>query len=212
MSSRREQAAVLALVAATGSEWYRTAVIIEDAGSALRVVDGSWEAQAPVDLIEAVELGSSVTPAMIDEYEALIEGLAGEGVALLTILDEEYPANLRLVYNRPPFLFVKGQLEAADHRAVAVVGTRQASAEGLAQAQRLATELARADVTVLSGLALGIDTAAHTAALDASGRTMAVMGTGMRTIYPKENAELADRIVESGGARRSADQVLVPDA
>jgi DNA processing protein len=197
---RREQAAVLALVAASESEWYRTAAIIEDAGSALRVADGAWEAAAPVDLIEAIQLGARVTDEMLDEYEALIEGLGADGVTLVTVLDDEYPANLRLVYNRPPFLFVRGELTAADDRAVAVVGTRQASPEGLEQTRRLAGELARAGVTVLSGLALGIDTAAHTAALQEGGRTVAVMGTGSRRIYPSENEDLAIQIVASGGA------------
>lgn len=116
------------------------------------------------------------------------------------MLDDAYPANLRLVYNRPPFLFVRGDLRTQDERAVAVVGTRRASPAGREQASRLARELAGNDVTVLSGLALGIDTAAHTASLEAHGRTIAVVGTGIRRGYPAQNRELADRIVAAGGA------------
>jgi DNA processing protein len=119
---------------------------------------------------------------------------------LVTVLDEIYPTNLRLVYNRPPFLFVRGELEAQDERAVAIVGTRQASPAGSEQAQRLARELAGNGVTVLSGLALGIDTAAHTAALEVGGRTVAVVGTGIQRTYPAANRALADRIVAGGGA------------
>lgn len=86
-----------------------------------------------------------------------------------------FPLNLQLIYNRPPFIWVRGRLEPANMRVIAVVGTRQASAEGRATAARLARELSDAGVTVISGLARGIDTAAHTAALDASGRTVAVI-------------------------------------
>src|SRR5207302_7426526 len=112
-----------------------------------------------------------------------------------------YPANLRLVYDRPPFLFVRGELRDEDRRAIAVVGTRKASEQGLREADRLARGLAERGVTVLSGLALGIDTAAHRAALDAGGRTIAVVGNGIAArVYPRENAKLADEIVTLGGA------------
>jgi DNA processing protein len=116
------------------------------------------------------------------------------------VLDEDYPINLRLVYNRPPFLFVRGDLRSDDDRAVAVVGTRQASDHGREQAARLAGDLAGHGVTVLSGLALGIDAAAHAATLDVGGRTVAVMGTGIQRVYPRENRDLAARIVDAGGA------------
>jgi DNA processing protein len=128
---------------------------------------------------------------------------------VLTILDPDYPGNLRAIYNRPPMLFVKGDLRPEDERAVAVVGTRKASTEGLRHAHDLAFELARRNITVLSGLARGIDTAAHTATLEAGGRTIAVMGTGIGSIYPRENTVLAERILASGGALVSQ---FFPDA
>src|SRR5438093_1363103 len=105
----------------------------------------------------------------------MISELRDEGVSLITILDDSYPTNLRLIYNRPPFLFVQGELRPEDDRAVAVVGTRRASQEGKRLAARLARELVASQVTVLSGLALGIDRSAHEAALAASGRTVAVL-------------------------------------
>jgi DNA processing protein len=114
------------------------------------------------------------------------------------VLDENYPSNLRRVYNRPPFLFVRGTLNPGDERSVAVVGTRKASPEGREQARQLATELARRGVTVVSGLAAGIDTEAHTATLAAGGRTLAVMGTGIDRVYPAENRALAERIPAQG--------------
>jgi DNA processing protein len=124
--------------------------------------------------------------------------MAHDDLNLTTVLDDDYPANLRLIFNLPPFLTYRGVLRADDARSVAVVGTREASVEGIERARRLASQLAEAGVTVLSGLARGIDTAAHQASLDAGGRTISVMGTGLRTIYPPENSHLAERIAATG--------------
>ncbi len=189
---------MLALSGVTSGEWYKTATLIEYAGSALRVVHQDWTGFEPFDVDRVAELAKQVTGDSLRRYEDMIERYAEKGVQLVTVLDDVYPVNLRQIYNRPPFLFVRGTLDERDHRAVAVVGTRRASADGLAQARHLSEQLARHDVTVLSGLALGIDGEAHQAALDAAGRTVAVMGTGIDRIYPKEHAALAERIVESG--------------
>jgi DNA protecting protein DprA len=108
------------------------------------------------------------------------------------------PPTLRLIYNLPPFLFIRGAITDADLRSVAVVGIRTASADGISRAGQLARLLAGEDVTVVSGLARGIDTAAHTAALEAGGRTIAVIGTGINRYYPAENRALADQITKRG--------------
>ncbi len=120
------------------------------------------------------------------------------GARLVTVLDDDYPANLRVIYNLPPFLFYRGRLDREDARSVAVVGTRDASPEGISSARRMARSLAQNQVTVLSGLARGIDTVAHEETLAQGGRTIAVLGTGILSCYPKENADLAERIVETG--------------
>lgn len=120
------------------------------------------------------------------------------GAKLVTVLDDDYPANLRVIYNLPPFLFYRGRLDRDDARSVAVVGTREASDEGLGSARRMACLLAQANVTVLSGLARGIDTAAHEETLARGGRTIAVLGTGILGCYPKENSDLAEQITKSG--------------
>jgi DNA processing protein len=112
-------------------------------------------------------------------------------------LDGLYPANLHLLADAPP-LHCRGELRPEDVRSVAVVGTRSPSPEGLSQARRLAARLGREGVTVVSGLARGIDTAAHTASLDAGGRSIAVLGCGIDRVYPPENAELAERLVVQG--------------
>jgi DNA processing protein len=203
-----ENAAVLALVRHSRREWYMTAQLLEANGSALRVASREWTGFEPPELLEVLDEGE-ITAGEIAEYETLIAALAAEGVVLLTVLDDAYPINLRLVYNRPPFLFVRGELRAEDERAIAVVGTRNASNEGLKQASRLARELGGSGVTVLSGLALGIDGSAHEGALAGGGRTVAVMGTGIRKIYPREHHDLASRIVNAGGALVSQ---FLPDA
>jgi DNA processing protein len=203
--------------------WSRVAAMSElvDLLALCRVKDVTWsflarEAQRPgglenlwagrssersTDATESLQLLRSAR-AELDGHRAWVERmlseLAAESVRITSVLDEDYPANLRVVYNLPPFLTYRGSLQDDDARSVAVVGTRDATAEGISQAARLASALTEAGVTVLSGLARGIDTAAHTATLEAGGRTIAVMGTGIRTIYPRENAELAARIVERG--------------
>jgi DNA processing protein len=199
MPSYSERAAVLALVARTKGEWHRTADVIETARSALRIVHGDWTGFEPAE-VTASPLVGAVSDAELAQYEEMIEGYSARGVRLLTVLDDDYPQNLRLVYNRPPFVWVRGSLLANDNRSIAVVGTRSASPEGLEQARSLAEQLAQRSVTVLSGLALGVDGAAHEGALSAAGRTVAVMGTGINTVYPARHSELAERIVESGGA------------
>jgi DNA processing protein len=120
------------------------------------------------------------------------------GAELVTVLDPGYPRTLRLIFNLPPFLFVRGDLRERDLRSVAVVGTREPTDFGLHRAAEVARLLTDAGVTVVSGLARGIDTAAHQASLDRGGRTIAVLGTGITRCYPKENAELAERIADAG--------------
>ncbi|MDP9224440.1 MAG: DNA-protecting protein DprA, partial [Actinomycetota bacterium] len=137
-----ERAAVLALVGATRGEWHRTAALIEDAGSALRVVNRDWAAFEPFDVGVAEAMAAGVEPADIARYEALVADYERRGIHVVTVLDSAYPTNLRHVYNRPPFLFVRGDLREADNRAIAIVGTRSPSDAGLEQAARLSAGLA----------------------------------------------------------------------
>ena len=124
-----------------------------------------------------------------------------QGLDVRTVFDSSYPANILEVANRPPFVFIRGEWnDVRDSRAVAIVGTRQASPDGLRRAARLAEVVARAEVTVVSGLALGIDSAAHRAALNVGGRTSAVLGHGINRLYPASNATLAAEITGGAGA------------
>lgn len=128
-----------------------------------------------------------------------LERLAPLRIRVITWKDESYPPLLRKIEYAPPVLYICGTLTDDDrHYSLAIVGTRKASTYGRQVTERFASELARGKVTVVSGLALGIDTVAHTTALDAGGRTIAVLASGLDIIYPKANYQLAKRIVESG--------------
>ncbi len=128
------------------------------------------------------------------EYQRLRE----EGVDVVTLQHDRYPDLLREIAAPPPVLFVKGEILLDDRRAVAVVGTRKMTSYGKDMARSLSRDLASAGVTIVSGLALGIDGVAHMAALEAGGRTIAVMGSGVRRIYPPDHRGLADRIAGQG--------------
>lgn len=120
------------------------------------------------------------------------------GAWLLTIHNERYPPLLCRLPDAPPLLYVLGMIEPHDHQAVAIVGTRRPSDYGRRIAHQIAAELAAAGITVVSGLAEGIDTAAHKGALEAGGRTLAVLGGGLDNLYPRSNKELARKIAENG--------------
>ncbi len=122
----------------------------------------------------------------------------GEGITIMTLEDDGYPKRLREVYDAPPILYLKGSLEEPDALSVAVVGSRNSTRYGIASAEAIARGLAERGVTVVSGMARGIDSAAHIGALKGEGRTIAVLGSGIDVIYPPENRALYDEIVGHG--------------
>jgi len=193
MSSARERAALVALLRLNQRPWLEYAEAVESSGSAIAVLEAELSGEGG----QATLLPAAPEPLLADA-EAAIAAWDAEGFTLLTVLDAAYPTNLRTVHDRPPLVFVSGALAPADARSVAVVGTRRASQAGQAAAAHVAEALTRAGYVVVSGLAAGIDTAAHEAALGAGGRTVAVIGTGLRHSYPPENATLQRRIAASG--------------
>jgi DNA processing protein len=132
------------------------------------------------------------------DLDAELEKIARAGARVLTWADADYPTSLRSIYHPPPVLYVKGELRPEDEWAVAMVGTRRATTYGKEVARVIAGDLARNGVTVVSGLARGIDAQAHRAALDAGGRTIAVLGCGIDRVYPSEHHRLAETIIAQG--------------
>lgn len=124
--------------------------------------------------------------------------LAGEGAELVPVTDPRYPPSLREIFDAPPLLFAKGRIELLAATMLGVVGTRRPTAYGKAAAGRLAKDLGEAGLTIVSGMARGIDTSAHSAVLGTGGDTIAVFGSGIDQIYPVENRKLADDISRKG--------------
>jgi DNA processing protein len=192
---------LLALCAIPDVSWYVIARGAQDPQGLERLLAGERTEKSA----EAVKTALAIKRGLPDLRQHLARA-AGEleraedqvGARLVTVLDDDYPANLRVIFNLPPFLLYRGELRRDDARSVAVVGTREASADGLRRAREMAGGLAAEKVTVLSGLARGIDTAAHEETLAGGGRTIAVLGTGILHTYPQENADLAERIAETG--------------
>src|SRR5690606_26112531 len=122
------------------------------------------------------------------------------GISIVTSDDDDYPAPLRDVYDPPLLLYVWGKLEPRDRHAIGVVGSRRATTYGRNATKKLSYQLAAAGFTIVSGLARGIDTTAHEAALAARGRTIAVLGSGLARLYPPENLALAEKIADGNGA------------
>ncbi len=146
------------------------------------------------------------------DLDALLRHLQATPFRALTWDDEDYPALLREIAAPPPLLFVWGEVRAEDRWAVALVGTRRATTYGREVAHRLGTALARQGVTVVSGLARGIDAIAHQAALEAGGRTIAVLGSGLDRIYPREHHKLAAQIAEQGAVISEYPLGMPPEA
>ena len=144
--------------------------------------------------------------------DAEMRALEQNDVRAITWHDDEYPARLKEIYDLPPVLYVRGRLQPQDERSVAVVGTRRPSAYGREAAHRMAYDLASAGVTVVSGLARGIDAIAHRAALEAEGRTVAVMGSGPDVMYPAEHKALAAEIARNGAVISEHPLGVRPDA
>jgi DNA processing protein len=185
-----ERAALVALLRERPGRrgWAEITASVLEAGSALAL----WHREVPPVLVRPPQEADP-----LDAAAGQIRRWADRGWQLLSILDEDYPARLRAIHQAPPVLFARGTL-VRDDVAVSVVGSRTASARGLAIAAGVARELAARGVTVLGGLALGIDTAAHRAALEAGGRTVCVIGTGLDRAYPAGNQDLQEEIAAHG--------------
>lgn len=184
-----ERAALVALLRTRPSKmtWADIAAEVAARSSARAL----WDELHPASLFDSADADALADAARdIASWRAANHGF-------LTFQDDDYPAQLREIHEMPPVLFHRGTLHAGEI-GVSVVGSRQASAQGLAIARSVSTGLAEREITVIAGLAKGIDTTAHQAALDAGGRTVAVIGTGINQSYPAENKDLQERIAHEG--------------
>lgn len=189
-----EREAMAVLVSAKSVSYSRREAALARAGSALEVV---LHPQAYTLILG--EEGAASVARNAGQAEAMLARLEKSGVRLIARGEGGYPGRLMQMARPPHVLFVRGT-GLDDTQAVAVVGTRRASAYGLRHTRRIASELAAAGVCVVSGLALGIDAAAHEGALDAGGRTIAVLGSGHDRMTPEANRELMERIIAAGGS------------
>jgi DNA processing protein len=158
---------------------------------------------APYESLRQAGLGEKVTNSFIEtrrmlDLETEIEKISKLGIQVLTLQDENYPRRLKEIDQPPPVLFVRGELLPQDDWAVAIVGTRQNSVYGRQLTEELANFLTQNKVTVVSGLARGIDIIAHDAVLKAGGRTIAVLGCGVDQIYPPEHRIIAEKMIKNG--------------
>jgi DNA processing protein len=191
MEAETQRSALIALLRdpPEGLSWPALAARVAECGSAVEVLEERDGAQAL--------FGNSGTEKALEQAREDLLAWTGQGITVLTVLDAEYPAQLREIQEMPPILFARGDLRP-DDRGVSVVGSRKASPGALRFAAVVAGSLVEAGLSVVSGLAGGIDTAAHQSALEANGRTVAFIGTGIRKYYPAANRPLQDRIAAEG--------------
>ncbi len=173
--------------------------------------------QAPQDALQAAGLSQKLAERVVQvrdsvDLDRVMDRITAQGIGILTWDDELYPPRLKEIDQPPPILYVRGELAPEDTWAVAVVGTRRVSAYGRQVADDLAMFLAANGITVVSGLARGVDAIAHQAALKNGGRTVAVLGCGVDRIYPPEHALLASKIIEKGALISDYPPGTPPDA
>ena len=174
----------------------------------MAVMEGAFGSLAVAWRAPASELQKAGLPRRVAQHvasarqkidpDAEVERLRKSGATALTWHDEEYPPRLKQIYDKPPVLFARGDLAPADERGVALVGTRRPTAYGREVARQLTADLAASGVTIISGLARGIDGVVHRAALEAGARTIAVLGSGVDVIYPREHGDMARQIAQNG--------------
>lgn len=186
-----EHAALIALLQArpNGLNWRRLTEQVLEYGSAC----DAWDFFNPPQLIPSPDAEAALKSADAD-----LEAWARDGLQFISVLDKEFPQRLLDIVETPPFLIAQGTVEPED-LGLSVVGSRKASPRGIEMAANIAKFLVGEGLTVISGLAAGIDTAAHRTAIASGGRTVALIGTGSRITYPAGNRGLHDSIIDSGG-------------
>jgi DNA processing protein len=195
--SRRLQWLALALTPRLGPA--RARLLVEHFGGVEKVFRASLTELEAAGL-EVASAQSLATGKSLELAEKEALAAVAAGAQLLTLDDPGYPARLRQIYDPPVLLYVKGDAAALLRPALAIVGTRHPTPYGLGMAERLACDLANRGLVIVSGLARGIDAAAHRGAITAKGSTVAIFGTGIDVMYPRENRKIAESLLQLGGA------------
>lgn len=189
----------LALAMTPGLGATRSRKLVEHFGGVEKVFHASLTELEAAGLqaqsAQAIALGKSLE----DASEEMVRATTA-GAHVVTLEDHAYSGELREIYDPPAALYIRGNAEALSQPGIAVVGTRHPTPYGLGMAERLSSDLAAHGLIIFSGLARGVDTAAHRGCLAAKGKTVAVLGTGVDVIYPKENKRIAEQILANGGA------------
>lgn len=186
--------------------------LVRHFGSPQKVLDAAKDELAELPDIGPITATNIKNGVIWEDVEKQTQLIQKSGAKLLTFKDQDYPQNLLSIYDPPPFLFVKGEITKEDQNAVAIVGCRSASTYGKRITENIARELASKGITIVSGMARGIDSIAHTSALKEKGRTLAVFGSGVDVIYPSENKKLADKIMSCGALISEFPMGTTPDA
>lgn len=164
-------------------------------------IEIAW--QAPADALSAAGLPAAVVENLLIVrretcLEEILENALREGIQVITWEDDQYPQRLKAIDQSPPVIYARGAISLEDDWSVAIVGTRRVTSYGRQVTEELASFLANNHITVISGLARGVDAAAHQAVIKNGGRTLAVLGCGVDVVYPPEHKKMADAIVENG--------------
>jgi len=196
-TDRDEQLYWLALQLVPGLGTRKAALLLERYQSARQVFHASVPELERLGIAQATAQ-SIISGCTFDDAATQQAKVVALGVTLITLLDERYPKRLRQIFDPPPILFARGRIQLLETVMIGVVGTRHPTTYGTAATDRLSRDLAQAGVTITSGMARGIDTAAHKAALAVGGNTVAVLGCGVDQVYPAENRKLAEEIATKG--------------
>lgn len=189
----------LALALTQGLGPTRIKKLIEHYGTAERVFQASLTELEAMGM-RAVSAQSIATGKSLELAQQECVKAVEARAKIISLSDPEYPSRLKEIYDPPVILFVKGSVEVLSQPGIAMVGTRHPTPYGSGMAERLSTDLAARGLVIISGLARGVDTASHRGAVAAKGKTVAVLGTGIDVMYPRENSRLAEQIVALGGA------------
>ncbi len=193
---KTEQAFYVALSQAPGIGAKRFKILIENFKTAEKV----WNAPDKIlaEILDRAVYEKFKVFRETNDPEKILDAVFAKDIKVLTLLDKNYPERLKQIFDPPPVLYIKGDILPEDNLALAVVGTRRITNYGKEVTEILVRELSNAGLTIVSGLARGVDSLAHKVALENNGRTIAVLGCGVDIVYPPQNTKLAEEIINNG--------------